>query len=444
MCFREGNELFAWVLRSPLVVVLIVSTVVVRLAAWWWTAPAHPINDMAGYLWLGQRLLDTGEFGGVFRPPGYPLFLAGLQWVTGGASLHVEGAPISIRVGLAHAALGGLTTWLILRALPAASTSTRRIAGTLAAFYPPLVLYATTVLSEVLAVCIVSAGVYGLVRDRASRRWVWGGGLMFGLACLVRESLLSLSVCLAILLAFTRGWRFAAWFALGLFVAIVPWTLRNVMVQDTPVVISTSVGHNLLIGNNPFADGSIGPGRRILTSSESPLTPGLSDYEEHVVGTRYAVSWALAHPAAFLTKGFRGGLHMFGLDRQVFHDIQTGYFDRHFGRGAKLALALLVLPGWPLLLIAIGFGFFVAPREVRLAGAITLLWMFAIGFVAFGEWRFRTSGLALLFPLAAYGAHAVFALQVTRRQTAMVAGGVFALSLFWAWEVMSRADAMLG
>lgn len=68
----------------------------------------------------------------------------------------------------------------------------------------------------------------------------------------------------------------AAAFLLGVGMAIAPVTLRNLRVSREWVLISANSGINLLIGNNPKADGTIGnphvdPGLPFMNSDDYPI-----------------------------------------------------------------------------------------------------------------------------------------------------------------------------
>jgi hypothetical protein len=70
-----------WILTGALVV-----RVFFALA----TPPPEPVADERDYLAIAERLLEKGSQGNVFRPPGYPAFLA--------AGLELTGSRAGVRV----------------------------------------------------------------------------------------------------------------------------------------------------------------------------------------------------------------------------------------------------------------------------------------------------------------------------------------------------------
>ena len=94
------------------------------------------------------------------------------------------------------------------------------------------------------------------------RAWLLPG-FLFGLTALIRPEYLAVAVAFVLLAAFrvsrTRGWRpglaAAALAVVALLVPIVPWTVRNVVVLDRVVPISTGGGKALYVGTYLPADG---------------------------------------------------------------------------------------------------------------------------------------------------------------------------------------------
>jgi len=120
-------------------------------------------------------------------------------------------------------------------------------------FYESLILQ--TALDPFLTAAALACVTLGLTRN--DRRWFLLAGLMFGIHVCNRPNVALPAVVIALLLAVTRRWQAAAAFSLAFAAALVPVTLRNIVVSGywSPVTASHG-GLNFYIGNNADADGS--------------------------------------------------------------------------------------------------------------------------------------------------------------------------------------------
>jgi 4-amino-4-deoxy-L-arabinose transferase-like glycosyltransferase len=232
-----------------------------------------PGDDARAYYALSKSLYEEGSYGGPkFEDPsdwspGAPLLYAAAFYATGGAR---EGTARVVELLL------GMATIVLVFLLG------RRIAcgpaGLLAAFgvavYPPFIHSVGALYSEPLAMATLPAAVLAFLwaADKAAlgRGGRGGGvlywsvpGLLFGIAAMARPEYLVVGIAFAVLAAIrlwrARGWRpGAAATALviaGMAVTIVPWTIRNIVVLDRAVTISTGGGKALYVGTYLPADG---------------------------------------------------------------------------------------------------------------------------------------------------------------------------------------------
>lgn len=183
-----------------------------------------------------------------FRPPGYPYFLAGVYAIAG------QEAPAVGR--LVGAFLGTLSVALIgLIALRLWGKRVSLIALFLAAIAPPLVILSTALISEALFVPVVLGAVATAIQFRRSRRpyrWAIATGVLVAVAALTRTNgiLLIVPFALALAPARRRRLRLAAWapaaaMFLAAVLAMVPWTVRNLVVMHAFVPISDESGYTL-------------------------------------------------------------------------------------------------------------------------------------------------------------------------------------------------------
>jgi len=237
-----------------------------------------------------------------YYPPGYPLFLGGLQWVLRqvGLGAHTLGA-----TGVVQSLLGGvavLAVFVLGRRLGGRAVA---VAAAFAlALWPNMVVYSGLLLSETLYVTAFAVSLAAAVTMADQARWHWGRAVLaggaFGLACMVRpQALLTLpALALAWLVART-GWRQAlartAVLGVGVLAFAGPWAVRNYAVFDTFVPFSTNGGDNLCVGFHPGAKGGFSipkycdTGEFYLDSTEAEVR---RDKETRA----RAVRWLRAHP----------------------------------------------------------------------------------------------------------------------------------------------------
>jgi len=187
-----------------------------------------------------------------YRPPLYPLLLAGVSW-TGTGRVGV----VSLHLLLGLLAVGG--TWktavqlgLGRRAwLPAAAVGVD----------PLLVVGATLPMTETLFTAL-AAWMLAVASATPTKRRGLALGLLFGLAALCRPSVWAFAVVVisVTLLDLCRRRTLQHWvrhrvvlaaLLAGVAVTTGPWLARNLSVSGTAVLTTTHGGFTLLLGNNP-------------------------------------------------------------------------------------------------------------------------------------------------------------------------------------------------
>ena len=403
----------------------------VRIAVWRWLQPATPIGDMEGYVRQAIRLASGQAYDDTYIPPAYPVALA--------TAMRFLGTDLDVACIL-NALLGSLAViFTFLAACAILGPSLALVAAALVAFDPTQVVYATMVLSEPLAVALVAAAVAALVWP-SQRIGPILGGIFLGLGALTRESIVVMLPLLSLALWRERGCRLALAFLVVSFLPIVPWTLRKTTATGQPILISSRAGYNLLIGNNPYADGTQRGGKRIFQVPDPPVPESLPDAQRHRRGIDYALAWIIGHPKEFARKGLAGALRMFGLERQFLYALREGYYAGHIGFVPKLVLAAGSVGSWIVILPLAVLGVLVGPPRLRTLGLCAFLWVCILGFAAFGEWRFRMPVFPVFVLLAVAAGDASVRGHVSRR-TWVIAGGIIAPVLaYWVWEVLERAQ----
>jgi 4-amino-4-deoxy-L-arabinose transferase-like glycosyltransferase len=238
----------------------------------------HPGDDSRAYYGLSKALYEEQSFGGPqFHDssdwsPGAPFLYAASFYATGGAR---EGAARIVE------ALLGVATILVVFALGwrLGGRELGRWVGLFAAFavaiYPPFIHSTGELMSEPPAMLTLPAAILAFfwAGDRSRKRpasglpgqlWPWlVPGLLFGLTAMFRPEYLLVGAVFVGLAGVRiweqREWRLglagAAVLLVALILPILPWTIRNVVVLDRVVPISTGGGKALYVGTYLPADG---------------------------------------------------------------------------------------------------------------------------------------------------------------------------------------------
>ena len=234
---------------------------------------ANPADDSHAYYALSKALYEEGSFGGPeFHDssdwsPGAPFLYAAAYYATGGAR---EGTARIVE------ALVGVATILVVFALGKRLgdlTDRRRrlgsAVGLFAAFtvavYPPFLHTTGELMSEPPAMLTLPAAILA---------WFWAGereqlwpwlvpGVLFGLTAMFRPEYLLVGIAFVVL-ALIRVWREREWrlglagaavLLVALVLPILPWTVRNLIVLERVVPVSTGGGKALYVGTYLPADG---------------------------------------------------------------------------------------------------------------------------------------------------------------------------------------------
>jgi 4-amino-4-deoxy-L-arabinose transferase-like glycosyltransferase len=253
-----------------------------------WDAWNPQVQDARAYARIARSLDEDGTFAqrGPFPPrdvqqssnysPGLPLFVAGIYKASGG--VHIRLARVVLA---AIGTLAALFAYLIGRRLSGPGAGL--IAAAVVAGYPALLEYQGMLMTEPLAAALLTGAVLALLwasdPGRGLAAWVLPGALL-GAMSLVRPEYLGVSVLLA-LVVLARGWlkrdrsgglRRAGILVLALVVVIAPWTVRNAIVLDRFVPLSTGGGQVLFAGTYLPSDGNPQKvGGEVLESNPSIL-----------------------------------------------------------------------------------------------------------------------------------------------------------------------------
>jgi 4-amino-4-deoxy-L-arabinose transferase-like glycosyltransferase len=345
----------------------------------------------------GYPPTDRAPGGGAsaFRPPAYPMFLAGVYTIAGHA------APSLGR--LAGAFLGTLSVGLIgLIAMRLWGQRVGMLALGIAAVAPPLVILSTALISETLFVPVVLAAVATALEARRSKRryrWPIATGVLVGVASLTRTN--GLILLLPFSLAFVpmhsrrrlRAWAPPVVLVLAALVTIAPWTVRNWIVFDAFIPVSDESGYTLAGTYNQEsradrrtpavwieAEHGKSPEYARILHTASAERWNEATYGSHLQAV--AIADIESDPGYVLKVGYWNTIRMFDLG-----EIRLAVGNLH-DTDIPLGPALLVINSSPLLLVLALGGLLTrrawrAPKWLWLIPACLATSVFVTGFIRF-------------------------------------------------------------
>lgn len=301
---------------------------------------AGQIADGAGY-----RLLDGSP--SAYYPVGYPATI-------GAVFAFVIHTPIpdnlTLTNGYFQVFLGVATVWLVYEvARRLFGAGVGLLAALWIAVFPNLIYHTATFLTETLFNFVVMAALAVLLwSDWHERRLGWARlavfGALLGFSALVRPISLPFVLLLPVVwLIAGFGWRrtlaYTGVVAAAIVAVILPWTVRNAIVMDAPVLISTNLGDNLCIGHYEGALG--GFALPDVCFSDAPYV-GLDHPDFEVQRDRdnreHAIDFALDNPRAELKLLSRKSYYTWHHDHDGLWAVESYGEDPFIGSGATLQI----------------------------------------------------------------------------------------------------------
>jgi 4-amino-4-deoxy-L-arabinose transferase-like glycosyltransferase len=447
--------------RRPVLVIGAVGAVLRLLWVLTMSRVPQGLNDLTLYpaaaegIARGRGYLTFAGTPTAYYPPGYPLFLSAIQWVLDRVGL---GDHLVLAAGVVQALLGGVTAGAVVvvgRRLGGNRVGV--IAGLLVACWPNLVVHSSLMLSEslflavfaVLLAAVVSmwparsrvavraagaipgaavgdggdGGATGWARasTRARTGVALTAGLTMGLCTLIRPQS-ALLVLPAIALAWAlarpgpREWAGrVAVLVVGVVLVVGPWTVRNAVVLDAFVPVSTNTGDNLCMGFNPDASGGFMLAEHCETGefyTDGPAAEVRRDREAR----HRATTWALENPGRLPALSWDKLRITYADDRDGLAALESFGEDEFLSDGTRRALGITMDLWFFGVLALAGAGVvLLAPAAWRrrtedptglLVLAVTLASV-VVPIAAFGDTRFKVPVapcFALLAALAIVGA----------------------------------------
>ena len=257
----HANSIVDTAAKRWLIVILISAVSLRLLVVFILFGDYFPTEDAADWHLAAQNLL-AGH--GLIYTKGFRAYRTPVPAVYFAAIYSVFG--VSVRaVQIANVFLGVLTVWLIYDLVRRSfGIVPARWAAVLVSCQPALLLYTGQLLSETLVIMLLALAlwlVWGL-RNRPTY-WVATVGIVLGVAVLTRESMLPIAVLIALWTFVDRqgkGWLQtiapASLILVFLALTLTPWMIRNYLIFDRFVPLTTKGGLSLWTANNPLADGT--------------------------------------------------------------------------------------------------------------------------------------------------------------------------------------------
>lgn len=272
--------------------------------------------DEESYTTIARNLVVTSMYtlDGVhptaYRPPGYPFLLAAVDFSGGNvpASRIVNYIALSVAIALLfgitrrqHGPLAGL------------------LAAVMAICYPVVFYTAGTLYPQTVATLMLVIVLWLYFGERELNVWRAAGvGVVSGLLILTVPTF-------AFLLLFVGGWEFCEkrWkcfksmgvVALSAVLTLSPWLVRNRLVFDSTVFVSSNSGINLLLGNSENTTPNAGV--NVDISAYRARAGGMNEIEQNRFYTGEAVRYVLRNPVRSARLYARKFLNYFNYRNQL-------------------------------------------------------------------------------------------------------------------------------
>ncbi len=290
------------------------------------------------------------------------------------------------------------------------------LAGLWLALFPNLIFPTAAFHTETLfmfmlmaALLVLLSGDWRQKRPSLSRLALFG--LLLGASALVRPiSLLFLALVPVVWLVGRFGWRRALLdtgvVAILAAAVIVPWSIRNFVQMDAPVIISTNLGDNLCMGHYDGAPGHFAlPATCFAADDYVGLDRQEFEVRRNNDNIRKAIEYAIDHPVVELKLLSRKAYHLWEHDHDGLRAVES-YGDDLFINSTLRTVLARVADIFFFVTISIGgLGLIGLVRPLdprRLYLLLALLALAGIPLVFFGDARFHVPVMPLLVVPAAW------------------------------------------
>jgi len=225
-----------------------------------------PRGDAADYENIALNIISGKGFVSTrmglysYRPPLYPLFLAGIF------SVFRQSYYIVAFIQAIISSITCVIAFYIGKSI--FDEKSGLISSIILALYPTLIFYSTQLLSETLFIFILSLSIYVFFKESNNYgekyKWILLG-ILLGLGSLCRPVIFPFLIFLIPFCVLNARGNLRKWILVSCFtlLTIFPWTIRNYYVHGKFVLLTTYGGANLWMGNYSGATGYIGQPKNI-------------------------------------------------------------------------------------------------------------------------------------------------------------------------------------
>ena len=352
-----------------------------------------------------------------YYPVGYPAALGVVFWLM----YHLPfGNDEPLAAALFNLVLGVATVALVFEvARRLFDNRVGLVAAGIVALYPNLIFQTAVALTETLFNFVVMLALLLLLwrpwTSPLGRARLVLFGALIGFSALVRPISLSfLPGLLVVWLVTGFGWRRSihhlALIAAGTAIVIAPWIVRNAIVMDSPVLISTNFGDNLCIGRHPGASGAFDVDLDTPTDQDycfhdlGDQTRPAYEIRRNDLTTSRALEYLREHPVDELRLLFWRAYYTFESDADGL-DAAESYGEDHFIRPRNREVLETIANFWywsTSALGLLGLTFFASRRDPRRPFFLVAMILLAVTpLIFFGDTRFHVPVLPLLSIAAA-------------------------------------------
>lgn len=232
----------------------VLGTGIILRVLWIILVPTIPVSDPAEYLSLGVQLAENFSYTSDYRAPGYPFFLATLDFLTGNAAFTGLIANLVLNIFIIY-----LSTRLVIQLT--GSTLVAKLTSLFMVLFPDYIASSAIHAVEPLFTALLFAGLLIITQKKCIQiKYCILVGMLFSVAAFVKPLFVASFVIPPLIMLIVRYnpkdiLRSSSIITITMIFIITPWAIRNYNVMDEFVPIAPLAGTNLYMGNNPDATG---------------------------------------------------------------------------------------------------------------------------------------------------------------------------------------------
>ena len=351
-------------------------------------------SDSMVYDTLAKNIVQKGEYSYNGDPtalliPGYPIFLAGVYSIFGTGQIFVKILQSLFEI------ISALLFFLI--SMRMFDKKYALISLAIFSFFPSNILFSQTILTEPLFCLLQMTLLYLCICGNMPKN-TFVLGLVWGAAIMVRTSF-AISLLIIPLYFFIkrkeffngstlRMLKYTSVFAVGVFIIIAPWLIRNQVVMGT-MTLATQGGFTFWSGSNPDATGSW----YYKIEESDPLFDEKDEVKRDKEFYKRGIDYMVHNPHKWLITGAKKLGYLFSSERMIIlyfmDDPGDGQTSTQLYRSANpFLIALINIPFFVIMLMG-SWGLLAMKKNNFFLYGIILAWMITIFiFVALARYHY--------------------------------------------------------